>query len=103
LYGSVGDPTIKKQIDGIRGIQTRTVTRRVPNSGAIAFARGLEVTLTMEEAMFEGTGVFLLGAVLEQFFARYVTMNSFTETVIRTVERGEIMRWKVQVGTRPML
>ncbi|MFN9993054.1 MAG: type VI secretion system baseplate subunit TssF [Phycisphaerales bacterium] len=103
LYGSVGDPTIKKQIDGIRGIQTKTVTRRVPNSGAIAFARGLEVTLTMEEAMFEGTGVFLLGAVLEQFFARYVTMNSFTETVIRTVERGEIMRWKVQVGTRPLL
>jgi type VI secretion system protein ImpG len=75
----------------------------VPTPGVIAFARGLEVNLTFEEALFEGTGVFVLGAVLEQFFARYVSMNSFTETVISTVERGEIMRWIPKVGQRPVL
>lgn len=69
----------------------------------MAFARGLEVRVTLEEAAFEGSGVFLLGAVLEQFFAKYVSINSFTETVVKTVERGEIMRWTMRDGLRPIL
>jgi type VI secretion system protein ImpG len=103
LYGDTGDAAIRKQIDGLKTIRTAPIARRVPTPGVIAFARGLEVNLTFEEAMFEGTGVFLLGAVLEQFFARYVSMNSFTETVIRSVERGEIMRWTARIGQRPVL
>jgi nitrous oxidase accessory protein NosD len=54
---------------------------------------GLEITVSCEEAAFEGTGVILLGAVLAEFFARYASVNSFTETVLRTHERGEVMRW----------
>jgi len=34
-------------------------------------ARGLEVTVTINEKAFEGTGAFLLGAVLERYFAEY--------------------------------
>ena len=56
-----------------------------------------------DESAFEGTGVFILGAVLEQFFARYVSLNSFTETVIRTQQRGELMRWKPQLGKRQLI
>jgi type VI secretion system protein ImpG len=103
LYGDVGDPVIRKQIDGIRAIRTRGITRRVPTPGVVAFARGLEVSVTFDETQFEGTGVFALGAVLEQFFARYVSMNSFTETVVRSEERGEIMRWPAKIGQRPVL
>ena len=62
-----------------------------------------EVSLLFDESAFEGTGVFLLGAVLEQFIARYVSINSFTETVIKSIDRGEIMRWPVRTGQRPRL
>jgi type VI secretion system protein ImpG len=107
LYGSTADPVTRKQIEGLKTISTRPITRRVPSDGrgggAISFARGLEVHVTFEESLFEGSGVFVLGAVLEQFFARYVSMNSFTETVVHTVERGEIMRWVAKVGQRPVL
>jgi type VI secretion system protein ImpG len=65
--------------------------------------RGLEITILVDEALFEGTGCFLLGAVLEQFLSRHVSINSFTETVIRTVERGEIMRWPGRAGRRQAL
>jgi len=103
LYGDTGDAVVRKQIEGIRTIHTSPITRRVPTPGVIAFARGLEVAITFDESLFEGSGVFVLGGVLEQFFARYVSTNSFTETVIRTVERGEIMRWSARVGQRPVL
>jgi type VI secretion system protein ImpG len=103
LYSDTSDLQTCKQIDGLKSISSRPITRRITTSGSIAFARGLEVTVTLEEAAFEGTGVFLLGAVLEQFFGRYVSINSFTETVVRTLERGEIMRWTIRNGLRPIL
>ena len=59
--------------------------------------------MTCDENAFQGSGVFLLGAVLDRFFAKYVSINSFTETVLRTVQRGEVMRWPSRLGMRAAL
>ena len=74
--------------------------RRLPGRGPITFGRGLEVQVACDESAFEGVGAFLLGAVLERFFARYVSINSFTETVLSSSTRGEVMRWPVRLGQR---
>ena len=103
LYGGDGEASLQLQVEGVRSIQSAPIVRRIPRLGPIAFARGVEVTLTLDEAAFEGSGVFLLGAVLEQFFARYVSLNSFTETVLKTPKRGEIMRWPARIGSRHTL
>jgi type VI secretion system protein ImpG len=103
LYSDPNDRQILKQIDGIRSVSYRPVVRRVEMPGPITFARGLEITLLFDEAAFEGQGVFVLGAVLEQFFAKYVSLNSFTETVVATQQRKEIMRWPAQIGRRQIL
>jgi type VI secretion system protein ImpG len=94
---------IRKQVEGVKNIGTKQIIRRVNKPGPISFARGLEVTVTFDEINFEGTGIFLLGAVLERFFAKYVSINSFTETVVRTIERGEVMRWPARLGLRHTL
>ena len=103
LYADLDELHITRQIEGLRSVASRPVTRRALIPGPVAFCRGLEITVTCGEESFEGTGVFLLGAVLEQFFAKYVSINSFTETVLRTQSRGEIMRWRTRVGQRPTL
>ena len=72
-------------------------------AGPIAFGRGLEITVDVDEMAFEGGSAFLLGAVLERHFARYVSINSVTETVLRSQSRGEINRWTPNWGTRPTL
>jgi type VI secretion system protein ImpG len=100
LYADLADPATRMQIDGVRSVATRRVVRRAPVPGPIAFARGLEVTLTLDEQALQGSGPFLMGAVLEQFIARYVSINSFTETLVRTDER-EVMRWPPRTGRRP--
>jgi type VI secretion system protein ImpG len=102
LYGEVSEPAIRKQIEGLRSISSKPITRRLPETRPITYARGLEITLSCDETAFEGTGVFLLGAVLERFFARYVAINSFTETVLVT-DRGEVMRWPATIGRRQIL
>jgi type VI secretion system protein ImpG len=103
LYGYITEAHIEKQIEGVLSVTTDPVIRRLPLEGPISFGRGLEVTVTMDEASFEGTGCFLLGAVLENFFAKSVSINSFTETVIKTDKRGDIMRWPVRIGRNQVL
>jgi len=103
LYADPNDRRTLKQIDGVRSVRHRPVVRRVDTPGPITFARGLEIVVLFDETAFEGQGVFLLGAVLDQFFARYVSLNSFTETVLATQQRKEIMLWPARIGRRQML
>ncbi len=103
LYSGDKDPQTQKQVDGIKRISTRPTLRRVGEQGPIAFARGLEVTVLVDESAFEGTGAFLIGAVLERFFAKYVSINSFTETVVSSLQRAEVMRWPARIGRKQVL
>ena len=101
LYGDLTDPDLRKQIDGIRRVSSRPIVRRLPGVRPVTYGRGLEVTVECDESAFEGTGAYLLGAVLARFFARYCTVNGFAETVLKT-DRGEA-RWPAMIGRRPAL
>lgn len=103
LYGDGNDRHVQKQVQGVRSVQCEPVVRRLPTPGPLAFGRGMLITLTCDESQFEGSGVYLLGCVLERFFARFVSLNSFTESVLATVERGEIARWPPRIGNRQLL
>lgn len=103
LYATTTDVSARRQIEGIQSVNVRRVVRRLPMRGPIAFGRGLEVTIDVDEMAFEGGSAFLLGAVLERHFARYVSLNSVTELVLRSQSRGEINRWTANWGTRPTL
>jgi len=103
LYAAGLDASAKRQIDGVRSVEVKPVVRRLRRPGPLAFGRGLEITVGVEELAFEGGSAFLFGSVLDRYFARYVSMNSFTETVLKSGSRGEINRWLAQTGARPTL
>jgi len=102
LYADVAEPAVQRQIEGVKSITSAPIVRRLPIVGPLSYGRGLELTLELDERAFEGTGVCLLGAVLERFFAKYVSINSFTEMALRTSQRGEILRWPARLGGRPL-
>lgn len=103
LYAPDADVSARRQIEGIRSTDVRRVVRRLTGAGPLAFGRGLEISVLVEELAFEGGSAFLLGAVLDQYFARHVSINAFTETVLRSETRGEINRWVPHWGARPTL
>ncbi len=103
MFADLLDSATERKIRGVRNVDSRAVVRRVHRTGGTAVARGIEITVTVDDKAFEGSGVFLLGAVLERFFCEYAALNSFTQTVIRTVERGEIKRWPARIGLRGSL
>ena len=98
LYAPPGDRGVEKQLDGLTRVASRPIVRRLRDEVLTTAVRGLEITLHMDEAFFEGAGVYVLGAVLERFLRRHVSLNSFTETVLVTQQRGEIARWHPATG-----
>jgi type VI secretion system protein ImpG len=103
IFAEMADSVTERRIRGVRHIDSRPIVRRIRQRSGVGVARGVEITVTIDEKAFEGTGAFLLGAVLDRFFAEYSGFNHFTQTVIRSVDRGEIMRWPPRMGTRKSL
>lgn len=100
LYGIDSRSRLHKHIDGVASVASKQAISRVPVPGPIAFGRGTEIVLTVDERAFEGSGVMVLGTVLERFFARYASLNSFTQLTLVSQTRGEIKRWKPRIGLR---
>jgi type VI secretion system protein ImpG len=105
LYSFSDAPATHKQVQGIRQMSTRRVVRRVGPHDWRGFCQGTEITLEFDEDLYVGTGAFLLGAVLQQFFALYASVNSFTQLVmVRTAQReGEWKRWPPLAGYQPVV
>lgn len=100
MFAEMNDAATERRIRGVRKVDSRAVVRRLRQRAGVGAARGIEVTVTIDERAFEGSGIFLLGAVLERFFAGYCGLNHFTQTVIESAERGEVMRWPPRTGAR---
>ncbi len=88
---------------GILGVKTEPMISKLPVKGPIVFGRGVNIDVTFDDTTFGGSGFFLLGAVLERFLARYVSLNSFTRTSINSKERGTVIQWPVRHGRRQTL
>jgi type VI secretion system protein ImpG len=100
LFADMSDSATERKIRGIRSVDSRSIVRRVRRSHGVGAARGTEITVTIDDKAYEGSGPFLIGAVLDRFFSEYVGLNHFTQTVIRTSERGQIMCWPPRLGLR---
>lgn len=107
LYADLADAEMvdalsRRQAQGVRRVAVVPRTRRLPAPGPIVFARGLEIRMTVDETAFAGSSAFLLGAVLERFFGRLASMNTFTELVLASETRGEVKRWPPRMADRQL-
>ena len=103
LYTPIGDRALEQQLEGISSVKTRPIVRRMHDGVLSTAVRGQEITIELDEAYFEGSSVFMLGAVLERFFRKYATINTFTETALKTQQRGEIARWSPKMGANRVI
>lgn len=100
LFVASDDVAQQRQIESLIGSEVRPVTRRLPGNGPIIYGRGVQCQLTVDETGFSGISPYLFGVVLEHFLARHVTVNSFTQTELNSIQRGLVHRWPVRMGTR---
>jgi type VI secretion system protein ImpG len=103
LFAQGADAGLQRQVEGLRSVALKPVVRRHPAPGPIAFGRGLQIDVSVDELNFEGGSPLLLGAVLHRYFSRHVSMNSFVQTAVHSQSRGELQRWAPLGGNRALL
>ncbi len=104
LYSFSDRPSTFQQVNGIVEMECRRVVRRVGSDAWRGFCQGAEVTLTFDESAYMGSGAFLLASVLQRFFALYASVNSFSQLVIKSLQReGEWKRWPPMAGEQAVL
>ena len=104
LYAAFGTETVETRIGGIQEIRCRPMVRRIGPDAWRGFCRGTEITLTFSQDAFAGTSPFLLAAVLNRCFARYVSVNSFTQLAVRMSNSEEVWKqWPPMTGERVLL
>ena len=101
LYGPAEEGWVR-QVDGLRALHVRTATRRLPFAGPLSFGCGIALELEVDDTAFHGTSAFMLGCVLERFYARHASINSFTQLTLRSTQRGVIMAWPPRLGERQL-
>jgi type VI secretion system protein ImpG len=103
LYVGEAEPGLQRQIESVRTVVFSPVFRRLPVQGPMMHGRGVRVTVSVDEQAFSGDSPYLFGAILEQFFARHVAINLFTETVLHSTHRGQLAAWPPRLGARPLI
>lgn len=100
LYDFDNSPTTRQQISGISGLKSRYVTKRMGRS----LGRGVQVEIEFDEDKYVGTGLFLFSSILERFLGQYVSVNSFSQLVARTIQKREVLKqWPPRSGNRVLL
>ncbi|WP_263143418.1 type VI secretion system baseplate subunit TssF [Pseudomonas sp. RIT-PI-AD] len=102
LYTSLGDPAVARHAQALLKTELKPVTRRLPGAGPLTFGRGVAIDVTVDESQFAGTSPYLFGTILEQYLARHVSLNTFTELRLHSAQRGAIGHWPPRFGTRPV-
>jgi len=83
---------VQPEINALENIQYERVVRRVGVDAWRGFVQGLSITLQSSAEPYDGSGAFLLAGVLNQFFALYATLNSFTQ--LNFVTNNSTQAWK---------
>jgi type VI secretion system protein ImpG len=90
--------------DGVLAVKGRRVVEFVGGDAGGGYARGVEVTIELDEEKYVGIGSYLFASVLERFVALYASVNSFTKLVYRTRQTGaDVKRWPPRAGEQPVV
>lgn len=91
-------------IDGVLAVRGRRVVEFVGGDAGGGYARGVEVTVELDEEKYVGIGAYLFASILERFVALYASVNSFTKLVYRTRQSGsDVKRWPPRAGEQPVV
>jgi type VI secretion system protein ImpG len=88
-------------IDSVVSLRSSRHFAPVRSDNGTTFARGIRVELELDEDQFVGGGAFLFATVIDRFLGLSTSLNSFTQLVVSTSQRKELLHeWEPRAGRR---
>lgn len=93
----------KSEVNSIKQLKVEPIMRTVRHRGAGSLVKGIAVELTFDENLMAGIHPYLFASILRQYFKRSISINSFVELRVFTVQKGQIIEWKELIGEKASL
>jgi len=104
LYDYSDTAASRALINSIQKIQTRSITAPITLQGRTSICRGTEIEVLFDDTLLTGNSVFLFSSVLQQFFAMYCSINSFTRLIVKLKGRTEAYKvWPPRIGEKAVI
>ncbi len=104
LYVPRDNLAAQRQLQGLYGMQTTPIIRRMGKVPWRGFVQGIGIEMTLDETYFTGGSAYLFAEVMNQFFRLYVGINTPTELTWKNIIGNELRKqWKPNFGLRPKL
>ena len=91
-------------IAAVSELSARRISAPLTIEGRIAVCHGTQIDVLLDPDRLSGTSAFLFAKALEEFFAVYASVNSFTRTVVRLKHRdAPLLEGGIRAGERQLL
>lgn len=98
-YDTQAEKISRRLLKGLKSIGHRPADRLFRGLPV----RGVRTELVIDPDEFPGQGsLFLFASVLNEFFALYVSLNSFHQLQVQST-KGEVYEWTPRMGQQPLL
>lgn len=89
LYDLPRSPVSRRQIAGIVGLEHGTVRAWLKTRPVSSLMPGVGIRMTVDEAAFAGSGLYVFAQVMDRYFALNSQLNCFTRLEIVSNQTGE--------------
>lgn len=104
LYNFNDSAVTRKQILGIKSVDSNKIVRKIGERVGTGFVRGNSTSIVFDEDEFVGSGMYLFASVLDNFLGLYASVNSFNQLTISSLQReDEIKTFPARAGRQAVV
>ena len=94
----------RAQIESVSKVNTRVISAPLTIDGRATLCRGMEIEIELDDSQLSGSSSYLFASVLEQFFALYCPLNSFTRVLVKLKSKeGYLKKCPPRAGEKILL
>ena len=104
LYDFKETSVTRALINSIVSVDTRPISAPLPIDGRTTMCRGMEIEITLDDALLTGSSKYLYANILDHFFALYCSVNSFSRVLIKLKNKeGYLKKCPPRAGEKILL
>jgi type VI secretion system protein ImpG len=104
MYCETDNLSHQRLVDSIKDMHTELTASHIGQDAWRGFSQGMKLSMTIDESLVDHTSAFLVGEVMQRFFALYTAVNSFVSLRLLSNQRDEALKtWPPMTGEKALL
>jgi len=104
LYDFKETSVTRALIESIMSVKAKPISAPLNIDGHATMCRGMEIEVELDDTLLAGSSIYLFSTVLEQFFALYFSINSFTRLLVKIKSKeGYFKKCPPRTGKKTLL